>query len=317
MININILKVITLFSAIIFLQAFSAGTASAQTVCTASSIANDTHKVTEDGTDEWYCKKTPDELIFTIYEIGVCTTASSPDDRTACTALFTNIDGYAANLSSGASIPMSAGVTLTEGTYNTGYIIVDTTQKIKISHEFTNSTSARDNNTSSETSGKFCFTNGNDLGDRDSITCASASAAVASSTYAKIIGDGPNFNNDSIAYAVGGAAAQTTKIWVLDTQTSTTASSGDLNLDGGGDFQSFKAGSIRKYIYADQTLSTPMKITANSTGLDIAFNVQGSTSLLFRTPTGGTGPDGAADGNCDGCLEDVAFEGMRFAFTAN
>ena len=151
----------------------------------------------------------------------------------------------------------------------------------------------------------------------DSITCASASAAAASSTYAKIIGDGPNFNNDSIAYAVGGAAAQTTKIWVLDTQTSTTASSGDLNLDGGGNPQSFKAGSIRKYIYADQTLSTPMKITANSTGLDIAFNVQGSTSLLFRTPTGGTGEDGPADGNCDGCLEDVAFEGMKFAFTAN
>ena len=229
--NLSIFKAVALFSAVIFLQAFSAGTASAQTVCTASSIANDTHKVTEDGTDEWYCKKTPDELIFTIYEIGVCTTASSPDDRTACTALFTNTDGYAANLSSGASIPMSAGVTLTEGTYNTGYIIVDTTQKIKISHEFTNSTSARDNNTSSETSGKFCFTNGNDLGDRDSITCASASAAAASSTHAKIIGDGPNFNNDSIAYAVGGAAAQTTKIWVLDTQTSTTASSGDLNLN--------------------------------------------------------------------------------------
>ena len=311
--NLNIIKAITLFSAVIFLQAFSAGTASAQTVCTASSIANDTHKVTERGTDEWYCKKTPDELIFTIYEIGVCTTASSPDDRTACTALLTNTDGYAANLSSGASIPMSAGVTLTEGTYNTGYIIVDTTQKIKISHEFTNSTSARDNNTSSETSGKFCFTNGNDLGDRDSITCASASAAAASSTYAKIIGDGPNFNNDSIPYAVGGAAAQTTKIWVLDTQTSTTASSGDLNLNEREKFESFKAGSIRKYIYADQTLSTPMKITANSTGLDIAFNVQGSTSLLFRTPTGGTG----ADGNCDGCLEDVAFEGMKFAFTAN
>ena len=229
--NLSIFKAVALFSAVIFLQAFSAGTASAQTVCTASSIANDTHKVTEDGTDEWYCKKTPDELIFTIYEIGVCTTASSPDDRTACTALFTNTDGYAANLSSGASIPMSAGVTLTEGTYNTGYIIVDTTQKIKISHEFTNSTSARDNNTSSETSGKFCFTNGNDLGDRDSITCASASAAAASSTYAKIIVDCPNFNNYSIAYAVGGAAAQTTKIWVLDTQTSTTASSGDLNLD--------------------------------------------------------------------------------------
>ena len=315
--NLNIFKAITLFSAIVFLQAFSAGTASAQTVCTASSIANDTHKVTEDGTDEWYCKKTPDELIFTIYEIGVCTTASSPDDRTACTALFTNTDGYAANLSSGASIPMSAGVTLTEGTYNTGYIIVDTTQKIKISHEFTNSTSARDNNTSSETSGKFCFTNGNDLGDRDSITCASASEAKASRTYAKIIGDAPNFNNDSIPYAVGGAAAQTTKIWVLDTQTSTTASSGDVNLVGDNNFHSFKAGSIRKYIYADQTLSTPMKITANSTGLDIAFNVQGSTSLLFRTPTGGTGEDGPADGNCDGCLEDVAFEGMKFAFTAN
>ena len=315
--NLNLLKIFALFSAVIFLQAFSASTASAQAVCTATSIADDIHKVTEEGTDEWYCKKTPNELIFTIYEIGVCTTASSPDDRTACTALFTNTDGYAANLSSGASIPMSAEVTLTEGTYNTGYIIVDTTQKIKISHEFTNSTSASGINRSNETSGKFCFTNGNDLGDRDSITCASTSAAAASSTYAKIIGDGPDFNNDSIAYAVGGAAAQTTKIWVLDTQTSTTASSGDLNLDGGGNPQSFKTGSIRKYIYADQTLSTPMKITANSTGIDIAFNVQGSTSLLFRTPTGGAGADGAADGNCNGCLEDVAFEGMKFAFTAN
>ena len=65
--NLSIFKAVALFSAVIFLQAFSAGTASAQTVCTASSIANDTHKVTEDGTDEWYCKKTPDELIFTIY----------------------------------------------------------------------------------------------------------------------------------------------------------------------------------------------------------------------------------------------------------
>ena len=70
--NINILKAITLFSAVIFLQAFSAtGVKAAE--CTRTNGAIDASNFTGDGVvGDGVCQVTPDVAMFPLIKVGLC-----------------------------------------------------------------------------------------------------------------------------------------------------------------------------------------------------------------------------------------------------
>lgn len=276
--------------------------------------ATETATSADQGGANYNCKKTPDSLIFTIYEVGVCTAAATPISNSSCIPVFSNTAGKATNLSAGASIALDPEVTLTEGTYTHGYILVDVEQKMKLTHTFS---SARTPSTGGEsggnvpggTSGSVCYSNGNNIGvASNAISCGSdASAAAISATKAWVIGArSDNFSYMSVSYAVPGSPAAATKVWVLNSDK--TQAGADYTVDAGGDWSGWSGGTTnRKYNYAVQTLASPMVISPTTTSINISFNVTGSTSFDFWEPT---------KAGCNGCLQDISFEGMKFNFSA-
>jgi len=262
---------------------------------------------------DYYCKKTPDSLIFTIYEVGVCTAAATPNSNSSCFPVFSNTAGKATNLSTGASIALDPEVTLTEGTYTHGYILVDVEQKMKLTHTFssarTPSTGESGGTVSGGTSGTVCYSNGNPIGvASNAISCGSdASAAADAATKAWVIGDrSDNYSYMSVSYAVPGSPAAATKVWVLNSDK--TQAGADYTLDAGNNWSGWSGGTTnRKYNYAVQTLASPMVISPTTTSINISFNVTGSTSFDFWAPN---------QTGCNGCLKDISFEGMKFNFSA-
>ena len=113
--------------------AFSASPALSETADGFCEASDDGSTVGADLT----CKVTPSQLTFKIYEVGICTADATPADKSSCTAVFTNTTGLDINLTAGGNIPLNPEVSLTEGQYNYGYMLVGTTQKIKISQTFT------------------------------------------------------------------------------------------------------------------------------------------------------------------------------------
>lgn len=72
-----------------------------------------------------YCFHTPETMEVIIYEFGLCTGAASPSSRSSnYSTLFSAADGKIMNLSVGSSLPFSDSITLTEGTYTHGYLLL-------------------------------------------------------------------------------------------------------------------------------------------------------------------------------------------------
>ena len=67
--HLNVLKVITLFSAIIFLQTFSATGAKAYTACT----FNSDNQITDDMSNYGECNADPTHRKILAYKVGLCT----------------------------------------------------------------------------------------------------------------------------------------------------------------------------------------------------------------------------------------------------
>ena len=67
--NLNIFKAITLFSAVIFLQAFSATEVKAYTACT----FNSDNQITNDMSDLGNCNTDPTHRKVLAYKVGLCT----------------------------------------------------------------------------------------------------------------------------------------------------------------------------------------------------------------------------------------------------
>ena len=84
------------------------------------------------------CSHTPDKYEIVIYEMGLCTGASSPIgggalDRTGCTATFTNAAGQTVDLAGSASITLdAANATAPDpATYTWGYMVMKNTFGLK------------------------------------------------------------------------------------------------------------------------------------------------------------------------------------------
>ena len=85
-----------------------------------------------------YCYHTPESMELKIYEFGICTGAVSPSTKPdKCSTLFKDSSGKTVNLAVGDSLPLSDGVTLDEGTYTHGYLLVGNVFKTKAIIEFT------------------------------------------------------------------------------------------------------------------------------------------------------------------------------------
>lgn len=282
------LKVILSFAvAVTLAKATVAGTA-----CTASSKYSDhtgTDSATYSESEDGYCTITPDSMKVKIYEFGLCTGASSPSDKSACTTLFSSPTGTEIDLAVGLSASLADDVTLAEGSYANAYLVLSNVTSLKASHTFSSSRSDLDGN-----SGNICYTNGRSWDDNPNtiITCAATDAAVHS---VETIGFGDIDNNLHIAtvpdYRVSVAGTSVvTDLYMID-------SSGTLSTAFADDFA----------IYGDQTLTTPVSITPTTSGLDLGISITNGIALGF-------------DGTCgdpNGCPTDALFMGLKFLVSSN
>ena len=241
-----------------------------------------------------YCYHTPQTMEVKIYEFGLCTGAASPLSRSSnCSTLFSAADGKVVNLSVGSSLPLSDGITLDEGTYTHGYLLVSNLFKIKSVIEF-----STDRVDDTGGTGKFCYTDGRSVNDgpQSVLSCgADASAAVASS------------ERSSIGYTVG--IVYTSKQMgyglVMGGETILT----DLYMTTADGVEA-KSAKQEAAFFASQKLVNEVIITPNTTELDIAFSITDGVVLGFGIDFG-SGIAGAQTGP-----NDAMFEGLKFKITA-
>jgi len=290
------LKVILSFAvAVTLAKATVAGTA-----CTASSKYSDhtgTDSATYSESEDGYCTITPDSMKVKIYEFGLCTGASSPSDKSACTTLFSSPTGTEIDLAVGLSASLTDDVSLAEGSYSNGYLVLSNVTSLKASQTFSSPRTDLDGN-----SGTICYTNGRSWDDpnTDSIMTCAASDAAVHSVETIAFGDVDNnlYNNTVPTYTVSVAGTSVvTDLYMID-------SSGTLSTAFSDDFA----------IYGDQTLTTPVSITPTTSGLDVGISITNGIALGFDDPNAGGST--CADAT-NGCPSDALFMGLKFLVTSN
>ena len=307
--NIKLMRSLTVFSAALMFQIFSAAGAQAQAIPQCSSLTGGAFP----GGGE--CLLTPTTLTFKIYELSLCTGAVSPtttaiQKAALCETLFESTAGEDVDLTPGASFSMDDGFAIAEDTYTHGLLKMNTTFSMTTAHEFTQSYVTDDDfYSSTDTSGAFCFSNGNDVDpnvqtatSKSQITChASAFSALPNNVISKMFGTpaSPFQMNTEIATpnTIGSLTAYT-DLYILKADSS--LATGDVTYSGSG--VSVNPTHDRKYILADQTLTNPVVITSDTKGLDIQFNVTDSASLEW---------------NGANKISANAFNGLLFIFSAN
>ena len=308
--NIKLMKALTVFSAALVFQFFSATGAQAA----ACSALTGTNVPTVDGvTGERSCTVTPTSLVFKIYELSLCTAAVTPttsasDKAALCQTLFSSSTGKDVDLAPGSVFSLDAGLSLVEDTYTHGLLKMNVTASMKTEFQFLSSRAADD---AGSTSGAFCFSNGTDITEDPSagagqMSChASAFSTAANTGNFKMIGypnKGANFQMNTylgVPNTIDGVTLYT-DLFMLDSDS--TLSTGDVTYPGA---DAVLGTNDRTFILASQQLAAPVIVTPSTTSLDVQFNVTGSSSIIFDPGVGGTDMDANT------------FEGLQFLFSAN
>ena len=244
--------------------------------------------------EDGYCYHTPETMEMIIYEFGLCTEAASPFSRSSnCSTLFSAADGKVVNLSVGSSLPLSDGVTLDEGTYTHGYLLVSNFFKIKSVIEF-----STDRVDDTGGTGKFCYTDNRSVNDnpKSVLSCgADASAAVASYERSSVgYTDEDGYTSKIMGYGL-----------VMGGETILT----DLYMTTADGVEAQNSEQEAAF-FASQTLVDQVIITPNTTALDIAFSITDGVVLGFGRDLGGGIVDAQTGPN------DAMFEGLKFKITA-
>ena len=315
--NLNIIKTITLFSAVIFLQTFSAtGVKAAE--CSALSAG----QTPAEADDEIACTVSPTSLVFTIYELALCTAAINPTMTNAqkdaiCTTLFSDTSGKAVDLAPGSVIPLRGDLTMTEGTYTNGYLKMGKSQSMKTEFKFPSARTTPGSNASG--TGAYCFSKGVAIdeepsGNNSQVTCHASEFSTAAniSTFNRF-GDpssdaitihGISFNTFQMNYQVAtntlNGVSASTNLYMLDSD-GTWSGSETADVTYSGDNPTLGTND-RTFIMADQTLSSPVVISPNTSALDIQFSVTGASTFAFN--------------DSDDIFENT-FNGIVFLFSAN
>lgn len=237
--------------------------------------------------DDGYCYHTPESLELVVYEFGVCTGAVSPGTRPdKCSTLFKNSSGKTVNLAVGDSLPLSDSVTLDEGTYTHGYLLVGNVFKTKAIIEFTT-----DRTDDRGGVGKICYTDGRSVDNNVPVmSCGTDASAVLPAPETSSVGytSGGTYVSKVLGYSLV-MAGETV---VTDLYMATTAGVEASNP------------SEEAAFFGSQAFSAPVTINPNTTSLDISFVITNGVTLGF--PSGaGRGPN------------DAVFEGLKFKITAN
>ena len=235
--------------------------------------------------DDGYCYHTPESLELVVYEFGVCTGAVSPATRPdKCSTLFKNSSGTTVNLAVGDTLPLSDSVTLDEGTYTHGYLLVGNVFKTKAIIEFTT-----DRTDDRGGVGKICYTDGRSVDNNVPVmSCGTDASAVLPAPETSSVGytSGGTYVSKVLGYSLV-MAGETV---VTDLYMATTAGVEASNP------------SEEAAFFGSQAFSAPVTINPNTTSLDISFVITNGVTLGFPNEAG-RGPN------------DAMFGGLKFKIT--
>ena len=237
--------------------------------------------------DDGYCYHTPESLELVVYEFGVCTGAVSPATRPdKCSTLFKDSSGKTVNLAVGNCLPLSDSVTLDEGTYTHGYVLVGNVFKTKAIIEFTT-----DRTDDRGGVGKICYTDGRSVDNNVPVmSCGTDASAALPAPETSSVGD--NSGSPYVSKVLGYSLVMAGETVVTDLYMATTAGVEASNP------------SEEAAFFGSQAFSAPVTINPNTAALDISFVITNGVTLGF--PSGaGRGPN------------DAVFEGLKFKITAN
>jgi hypothetical protein len=157
MINLNIFKVITLFSAIIFLQAFSATEAKAAE-CTRDVTSNGILDSNFAGDPAGTCQVTPDIAMFPLLKIGLCAEVPTyANYLTNCKFLVEYASQKQVLISKDTTVKLKDSLTLDEGIYKAAVIVMGNTIGLQHSDVFHSSVLGQEANLD-DGPGKYCAT---------------------------------------------------------------------------------------------------------------------------------------------------------------
>jgi len=235
--------------------------------------------------DDGYCYHTPESLELVVYEFGVCTGAVSPATRPdKCSTLFKNSSGTTVNLAVGDTLPLSDSVTLDEGTYTHGYLLVGNVFKTKAIIEFTT-----DRTDDRGGVGKICYTDGRSVDNNVPVmSCGTDASAALPAPETSSVGD--NSGSPYVSKVLGYSLVMAGETVVTDLYMATTAGVEAANQ---GEEAAF---------FGSQALSAPVTINPNTTSVDISFVITNGVTLGF--------PNGAGRGP-----NDAMFGGLKFKIT--
>ena len=154
--NLNIIKIFALFSAIIFLQAFSASGAKAA-ACDRTNGEILASNFSSNGT----CTVTPDVAMFPLHKIGLCEEVPTYENYlTNCKFLIEYSTPKDVQVSKNTVIQLNNSITLDEGTYKAAVLVVGNTIGLKHSDVFATSHNGNevDDDEFNVSQGKYCST---------------------------------------------------------------------------------------------------------------------------------------------------------------
>ena len=289
----NIIKAGVIVYAALFINV---GAAVAGKDCTnTSSYAN--HSTADSAAEEngssitGYCYHTPESLEVKIYEFGICTEAVSPFTKPdKCSTLFKDSSGKTVNLAVGDSLPLSDAVTLDEGEYTHGYLLVGNVFRTKVIIEFTT-----DRTDDRGGVGRICYTDGRSVDNNVPVmSCGTdASAALPAPETSSV---GYTSGGTYVSRALGYSLVMGGETVVTDLYMATTAG---VEASGPNEEAAF---------FGSQAFGTPVTISPNTASINISFGITDGVTLGF--------PDRAVGGPERG-PDDAIFEGLKFKMTAN
>lgn len=154
--NLNIIKIFALFSAVIFLQAFSASGAKAA-ACDRTNGKILASNFSSNGT----CTVTPDVAMFPLHKIGLCEEVPTYENYlTNCKFLIEYSTPKDVQVSKNTVIQLNDSITLDEGTYKAAVLVVGNTIGLKHSDVFATSHNGNevDDDEFNVSQGKYCST---------------------------------------------------------------------------------------------------------------------------------------------------------------
>ena len=214
--------------------------------------------------DDGYCYHTPESLELVVYEFGVCTGAVSPATRPdKCSTLCKNSSGTTVNLAVGDTLPLSDSVTLDEGTYTHGYLLVGNVFKTKAIIEFTT-----DRTDDRGGVGKICYTDGRSVDNNVPVmSCGTDASAVLPAPETSSVGytSGGTYVSRALGYSLvmGGETV------VADLYMATTA-----GVEASGPIE-------EAAFFGSQAFGTPVTISPNTASINISFGITDGVTLGF------------------------------------